>query len=154
MPIQSAGVLVYRLRDAAVEIFLVHPGGPLWKNKDAGAWGIPKGVFEPPEAPLHAARREFEEETGITIDGTFVALTPRRLKGGKLLHTFAVEGDLNPAAIRSNAFSMEWPPRSGTQRSFPEVDRGEWFRLDEAHVRIHESQRPLLAELAALLASA
>ena len=153
MPIQSAGILVYRIRDGALEVLLVHPGGPLWKNKDAGAWGIPKGLFEPPESPLDAARREFEEETGIALDGAFVALTPRRLKSGKLLHPFAVEGDVDTAAIRSNTFSLEWPPRSGRQQSFPEVDRGEWFRLDEAHVRISEGQRPLLAELAALLAA-
>jgi predicted NUDIX family NTP pyrophosphohydrolase len=139
------------MRDGALEVLLVHPGGPLWKNKDAGAWGIPKGVFEPPEAPRDAARREFEEETGISIDGTFVALTPRRLKSGKLLHPFAVEGDLDAAAIRSNTFAMEWPPRSGKQQSFPEVDRGEWFGLDEARIRINEGQRALLAELATLL---
>ena len=153
MSIQSAGILVYRIRERGLEVLLVHPGGPLWKTKDAGAWGVPKGIFEPPEAPLEAARREFEEETGFRIDGAFVALTPRRLKSGKVLHAFAVEGDLDPAAIRSNAFSMEWPPRSGRQRSFPEVDRGEWFPLDEAHIRISEGQRPLLAELAKLLAA-
>jgi predicted NUDIX family NTP pyrophosphohydrolase len=153
MPTQSAGVLVYRIRDGAPEVLLVHPGGPLWKNKDVGAWGIPKGLFEPPEAPLDAARREFLEETGIPIDGAFVALTPRRLKSGKVLHPFAVEADLDAAAICSNAFSMEWPPRSGRQQSFPEVDRGAWFSLADARVRIHEGQRPMLAELESLLAA-
>ena len=148
---QSAGVLVYRLRDGVLEVFLVHPGGPLWKNKDSGAWGIPKGIFESTESPLDAARREFREETGTAIDGTFVPLQPRRLKSGKVLHAFAVEGSVDAAAIQSNMFSLEWPPRSGKFRSFPEIDRGAWFGLDEARVRIGEGQRPLLAELEALL---
>src|SRR4051812_36032965 len=102
MPIQSAGILVYRKRARTLEVLLVHPGGPLWKNKDAGAWGIPKGLFDSNEAPLAAAQREFEEETGIAMAGAFVALTPRRLKSGKVLHAFAVEGDVDAAAIRSN----------------------------------------------------
>ena len=152
MPLQSAGVLLYRIRGGALEVLLVHPGGPLWKNKDAGAWGIPKGLFEPSEAPLDAARREFEEETGIAIEGRFIPLMPRRLKSGKLLHPFAVEGDLGVASIRSNTFPMEWPPRSGRQQAFPEVDRGGWFALPDARVRITEGQLPLLAELEALLA--
>jgi predicted NUDIX family NTP pyrophosphohydrolase len=151
MPRQSAGVLVYRKREGKLEVLLVHPGGPLWKHKDAGAWGIPKGLFEPDEAPLAAARREFEEETGIPIDGAFVALTPCRLKGGKLLHPFAVEGDVDAAAIRSNHFTIEWPPRSGRHQSHPEVDRGAWFGLAEARVRINDGQRPILAELESLL---
>jgi len=148
---QSAGVLVYRRRNGVLEVFLVHPGGPFWSNKDLGAWGIPKGLFEPTEEALAAARREFQEETGVAIDGQFRALTSRRLKSGKLLHVFAIEGDLDADAIRSNLFSMEWPPRSGKQQSFPEVDRGAWFGLDEARLRIHDSQRPMLSELEALL---
>jgi predicted NUDIX family NTP pyrophosphohydrolase len=148
---QSAGVLVYRMRNGALEVFLVHPGGPLWARKDQGAWGIPKGVFDSAESPLDAARREFEEETGTAIDGEFHALTPRRLKSGKRLHAFAVEGSVDAAAIRSNLFSMEWPPRSGKYQSFPEVDRGAWFGLDEARVRINDSQRPILSELEELL---
>jgi predicted NUDIX family NTP pyrophosphohydrolase len=148
---QSAGVLVYRRRNGVLEVFLVHPGGPLWTNKDAGAWSIPKGIFEPAEEPLAAARREFEEETGAAIDGDFHALTPRRLNSGKLLHAFAVEGSIDEAALRSNPFSMEWPPRSGRYQTFPEVDRGAWFELDEARVRINEGQRPMLEELEALL---
>ena len=131
----------------------MHPGGPLWRNKDAGAWGIPKGIFEPDEPPLDAARREFEEETGAVVEGHFLPLAPRRLKSGKLLHAFAVEGSVEAEAIRSNTFSMEWPPRSGKYQSFPEVDRGAWFGLDEARERINDSQRPLLAELEALLNS-
>ena len=148
---QSAGVLAYRKRNGVLEVFLVHPGGPLWTNKDAGAWGIPKGIFLPTEAPLDAARREFEEETGAAIDGNFHPLTPRRLKSGKLLHAFAIEGDVDAETLRSNLFSMEWPPRSGKRQSFPEIDRGAWFGLAEARVRINESQRPMLSELEALL---
>jgi len=144
---------VYRRRGGVLEVFLVHPGGPLWTNKDVGAWGIPKGVFEAPEAPLDAARREFEEETGAPIDGDFRALSPRRLKSGKVLHAFAVEGDVDATSLRSNLFSLEWPPRSGRHQSFPEVDRGAWFGLDEARERIGAGQRPLLAELESLLKS-
>ena len=144
---------MYRIRQGAIEVFLVHPGGPLWINKDLGAWGIPKGIFDSPETPLDAARREFEEETGAAIDGSFHPLTPRRLKSGKLVHAFAVEGSVDAAALRSTTFSMEWPPRSGKYQSFPEVDRGAWFGLEEARARIHDSQRPMLAELEALLNS-
>jgi predicted NUDIX family NTP pyrophosphohydrolase len=149
----SAGVLVYRRRHGVLEVFLVHPGGPFWTKRDAGAWGIPKGLFEPAESPLDAARREFEEETGAPIAGDFRALTPRRLKSGKVLHPFAVEGDVDEASVRSNLFSLEWPPNSGRHQSFPEVDRGAWFGLDEARRRISEGQRPMLAELESLLAS-
>ena len=151
--IQSAGILVYRFLEGALEIFLVHPGGPLWSSKNRGAWGIPKGTFESPEAPLEAARREFQEETGVAIDGNFRALRPTRFKSGKLLHAFAVEGNVDTAAIRSNLFTMEWPPRSGRYRSFPEVDAGAWFSLEEARERIHDSQRAMLSELEALLKS-
>ena len=151
MRTQSAGVLAYRIRDGRLEIFLVHPGGPLWANKDLGAWGIPKGIFEPPESPLDAARREFQEETGVTIDGAFFPLQPRRLKSGKLLHAFAVEAAVDAETIRSNLFSMEWPPRSGKSRSFPEVDRAGWFGIEDARERIHDGQRPMLTELETLL---
>ena len=144
---------MYRRRDSVLEVFLVHPGGPLWTNKDAGAWGIPKGTFESAEDPLDAARREFSEETGAPIDGEFQALTPCRLKSGKLLHAFAIEGNVDETALRSNLFSMEWPPRSGKHQSFPEVDRGAWFALAEALVKIHDGQRPLLLELERLLNS-
>ena len=144
---------MYRRRDGVLEVFLVHPGGPLWTSKDVGAWGIPKGIFDPAEDPLAAARREFEEETGASINGQFYALTPRRLKSGKLLHAFAVEGNIDATALRSNLFSMEWPPRSGIHQSFPEVDRGAWFTLADARVKIHDGQRPLLLELERLLES-
>lgn len=148
----SAGLLAYRVRDGALEVFLVHPGGPFWKNKDAGAWSIPKGEFDAPEAPLAAARREFAEETGVALDGPFHALPPCRQKGGKIVHAFAVRAEVDAAAVRSNAFTMEWPPRSGRTQSFPEVDRAAWFAIEEAAVRINAGQRPLLDGLRRALA--
>ena len=138
---------MYRFRDAGLEVFLVHPGGPFWAKKDAGAWSIPKGEIGELEDPLVAARRELSEETGLTIDGSFIALAPVRQKAGKVVHAWAVEGDCDAAAIRSNAFSMEWPPRSGQMREFPEVDRAAWFTLAEAKAKILEGQKPLLEEL-------
>lgn len=150
----SAGVLLYRVRDGAVEVLLVHPGGPFWVNKDQGAWSVPKGEVGADELPFDAARREFEEETGTSPDGDFVALSPVKQKGGKTVHAWAVAGDLDPAAIRSNTFEMEWPPRSGKRRAFPEVDRAGWFSLDEARERILKAQAPLLDELARLLGDA
>ena len=143
-PVQAAGGIVVR-RSPEPLIAIVR----LRKNK---AWVLPKGKLKPGEDALAAARREFEEETGIAIEGRFIPLMPRRLKSGKLLHPFAVEGDLDVASIRSNTFPMEWPPRSGRQQAFPEVDRGGWFALPEARVRISEGQLALLAELEALLA--
>ena len=151
---QSAGLLLYRRHQDAWQVFLVHPGGPYWKAKDRGAWSIPKGEFEPSEDLLEAARREFTEETDLPIDGTFMPLSPVRQPGGKTVHAWAVEGDCDPAAIRSNTFSMEWPPRSGRQREFPEIDRGEWFGLEEAEGRISEGQRGFLDQLRALLGDA
>jgi predicted NUDIX family NTP pyrophosphohydrolase len=150
----SAGLLLYRVRSGAVEVLLVHPGGPFWAKKDLGAWSVPKGEVDADEEPLAAARREFEEETGTRPDGDFAALSPVRQKGGKTVHAWAVAGDLDPAGIRSNTFEMEWPPRSGRTQAFPEVDRAAWFPLDEARRRILESQAPLLDELARLLADA
>jgi predicted NUDIX family NTP pyrophosphohydrolase len=146
---ESAGLLLYRLTDGAVEVFLVHPGGPFWKNKDAGAWTIPKGEPNPGEDRLAAAIREFAEETGTTLRGEFRALPAIRQAGGKWVHAFAIEGDLDPAAIVSNEFEMEWPPRSGKRARFPEIDRGAWFELDEARRRINKGQAPLLDALAA-----
>jgi len=132
---------------------LVHPGGPFWRNKDDGAWSIPKGEFEADEESLGAARREFFEETGVAIDGEFVALTPRRLRGGKVVHAFAIRRDFDVAQLHSNAFTMQWPPGSGQLRSFPEVDRYAWFALEEAARKINIGQQPFLAELAALVAA-
>ncbi|MBI4503138.1 MAG: NUDIX domain-containing protein [Gemmatimonadetes bacterium] len=148
---QAAGILLYRRRPR-LEVLLVHPGGPFWLNKDLGAWSIPKGEFDSTENPLEAAKREFREETGVAVDGEFRPLTPVRQKSGKLVHAWAVEGDFDPSRLRSTTFLAEWPPRSDQQRTFPEVDRAEWFSLDTARQKINPGQSPLLAELAALLA--
>jgi predicted NUDIX family NTP pyrophosphohydrolase len=150
----SAGILLYRWRRSRLEVFLVHPGGPFWARKDLGAWTIPKGEFAAGEDALLAARRELLEETGISVDGEFIALAPIRQKGGKIVHAFAIRGDADPAAIASNRFAIEWPPRSGRQQEFPEVDRAGWFELAEAEQKLLASQRGLLAELAGLLGKA
>jgi predicted NUDIX family NTP pyrophosphohydrolase len=148
MPKKStAGILMYRLRDHTIEVLLVHPGGPFWANKDAGAWTIPKGEFERDEDPLEAAKREFQEETGFSISGEFIELTPIKQAGGKIVYAWAVKGDCNTEAIRSNTFVLEWPPRSGKHREFPEVDRGGWFGLEHAREKILNSQIGLLDEL-------
>lgn len=130
---------------------LVHPGGPFWAKKDLGAWSIPKGEFEEGDDPLETAKREFLEETGSPARGRFVALSPRKQKSGKLVHAWAVEGDLEAASIVSNTFSMEWPPRSGKQQEFPEVDRGEWFAMPVAREKLQEGQVGFLDELELLL---
>ncbi|HEY0372287.1 MAG TPA: NUDIX domain-containing protein [Thermoanaerobaculia bacterium] len=143
----SAGILLYRRRNDALEVFLVHPGGPFWAKKDLGAWTIPKGELADGEDPLDAAKREFAEETGFPIDGEFRALTPLRQPSGKIIHAWAVEGDCDPAELRSNTFEMEWPPKSGKRAAFPEVDRAEWFSLDEARQRIIAGQAPFLEEV-------
>jgi predicted NUDIX family NTP pyrophosphohydrolase len=145
---KSAGILVYRRREAGLDVFLVHPGGPFWAKKDLGAWSIPKGEFGDDEDPLEAALREFAEETGQTIGGDFLTLTPAKQKSRKIVHAFAVEGEVDADRIVSNAFEMEWPPRSGKMQRFPEVDRGAWFPLAEAKKRIHAGLVPLLDELA------
>src|SRR5262249_8007870 len=131
----SAGLLLYRRRPD-VQVFLVHPGGPFWARKDLGAWTIPKGEFTPDEAPLDAAKREFEEETGFPIDGEFRALTPVKQPGGKIVHAWMIQSDCDAERVRSNHFTMEWPPKSGKMQSFPEVDRAAWFTLTEARARI------------------
>ncbi len=143
----SAGLLPYRWRGDALEVFLVHPGGPFWARKDAGAWSIPKGELGPGEAPLAAARREFAEETGLAVDGEMIALAPVRQAGGKLVHAFAIEADLDPAAIVSNRFTLEWPPRSGERREFPEIDRAAWFGLEAARQKLVPGQIALLEDL-------
>jgi len=152
MPKESAGILLYRQRGGAIEVFLVHPGGPFWKRKDAGAWTIPKGEADAGEARLAAAIREFAEETGTTLAGDFRALPAIKQAGGKWVHAFALEGDLDPANLVSNEFEMEWPPRSGKCARFPEIDRGAWFALDDARGRINKGQAALLDALARLLA--
>jgi predicted NUDIX family NTP pyrophosphohydrolase len=148
----SAGVLLYRRPDGVPEVFLVHPGGPFWAKKDLAAWSIPKGEFDPAEDPLVAAKRELEEETGLVVEGEFRPLKPIRQAGGKIVHAFALEGDLDPSAIRSNTFEMEWPPRSGRRQVFPEVDRAAWFPIDVARGKIHKGQVALLDEFQAVLA--
>jgi predicted NUDIX family NTP pyrophosphohydrolase len=143
---QSAGLLVYREGDAGVEIFLVHPGGPFFAKKDDGAWSIPKGEFDD-EDSLTAARREFEEETGQKIVGDFFALTPIKQKGGKIVHAWAVEADIDADVIKSNTFEMEWPPRSGKTATFPEIDRAAWFDPATAQQKINPAQADLITEL-------
>jgi len=149
MPKQSAGLLMYRRRPGRVEVLLVHPGGPLWTHKDV--WGLPKGEYEPGEDPLQAARREFEEETGLTAAGEFCDLGQITQRNGKVVHAWAFEGNCDPAALVSNPFTMEWPPHSGRVTEFPEVDRAEWMSLDQARQRILPAQIPLLDRLERLL---
>ena len=144
---QSAGILLFRDTAGRLEVLLVHPGGPFWAAKDAGAWSIPKGRIDEGEDPLAAARREFEEETGTRATGEPRALEPRRQPGGKLVYAWAMRGDLDPAAVTSTTFSMEWPPRSGRRQQFPEVDRAAWFTLDEARRKILKGQAPFLDDL-------
>src|SRR5215218_3087981 len=154
MPRTSAGLLMYRRRPGGVEVFLVHPGGPFWAKKDAGAWSIPKGEYVPGEDPLDAARREFQEETGIAPEGEFVELGVVKQAGGKTVTAWAFEGDCDAAAIRSNTFTLEWPPRSGRQQEFPEIDRAEWFDVETAEGKILKGQLPFLGRLAEVLRSA
>lgn len=148
MPLHTAGILLYRRRGGVLEVLLVHPGGPFWARKDLGAWSIPKGLCDPGEDPLAAARREFEEETGCAVDGECIPLGELRQPSGKIVHAWAVEGDLDAGRIRSNTFAMEWPRGSGAMREFPEVDRAEWFDLDAARARIIKGQAPFLDRLA------
>jgi len=148
---RSAGILLHRRREGRLEVLLVHPGGPFWKNRDEGAWTIPKGEYGDGEDALDAAKREFAEETGFPVEGPFHELAPVRQASGKVVRAWAVEGDCDAAAIRSNTFSMEWPLRSGKTAEFPEVDRAAWFALDEARRRILPAQVPLLDELAHLV---
>lgn len=144
---QSAGILLFRIVEKRLQVFLVHPGGPFWKNKDEGAWSIPKGEYADDEDPLMAARREFEEETGIPVSGEFIPLTAVKLKSGKRIQAWALEKDVDALAIKSNLFSMEWPPRSGKNIEVPEVDRAAWFYKDEAKQKINVGQIPLIDEL-------
>jgi predicted NUDIX family NTP pyrophosphohydrolase len=148
---RSAGLLVYRRRPGGCEVFLVHPGGPFWQSKDRGAWSIPKGELAPDEDPLGAARREFAEETGIEMAGDFVSLASIKQPSGKTIDAWAVEGECDPAMVRSNSFATEWPPRSGRVQRFPEIDRAAWFGIDEARDRITKGQRGFLDQLRQLL---
>ena len=151
MPKKSAGLLMYRRRHGGLEVFLVHPGGPFWQKKDVGAWSIPKGEYTTDEDPLEVAKREFQEETGFKATGKFVPLTSRKQPSGKIITAWAFEGDCNASAIRSNTFSMEWPPHSGKQEEFPEVDRAGWFSIPDAKEKIIKGQSSFIDELTQIL---
>lgn len=151
---QSAGLLLYRLRDAHREVFLVHPGGPFWTKKDDAAWSIPKGEIASDEDPLFAAQRELTEETGFTVAGPFIPLGTVKQAGGKTVHAFAAAADVDPTKLVSNTFELEWPPRSGRIVTFPEVDRAAWFTFELAMQKIHRGQVELLARLKTFLLSA
>ncbi len=145
---RSAGIALYRRTDSGLEVLLVHPGGPIWSRRDRGTWSIPKGEYEPGEDPLAAAKREFGEELGVApAEGRLDDLGEVRQKSGKLVQAWALEGDLDSGAIRSNTFELEWPPRSGRIQQFPEVDRAQWFTLAEAREKINPAQVPLLERL-------
>jgi predicted NUDIX family NTP pyrophosphohydrolase len=146
---KSAGLLLFRKGRASWEVLLVHPGGPYWAKKDEGCWSIPKGEFGDDEEPLAAARREFEEELGAPVDGEFITLGSVRQAGGKVVYAWAVRGDFDPAKLKSNTFAMEWPPRSGKQQDFPEVDRAAWFGIEAAREKMIKSQAALLDRLPA-----
>jgi len=141
---------MHRMVHGVLHVLLVHPGGPFWANKDVGVWSLPKGEFGPAEDPLEAAKREFREETGCTVAGKFVPLAPVKQPSGKVIHAWAVAGDCDPSRLRSNTFSLEWPPRSGKRREFPEVDRAAWFPIAEARRRIVPGQAPFLHALVAV----
>lgn len=149
---QSAGLLLYRQRPGGLEVLLVHPGGPFWAGKDEGAWSIPKGEYGRDEDPLAAAYREFNEETGGAAAGAAIPLGPLKQPSGKIITAFALEGDCDAGAIRSNTFTLEWPPRSGRQQEFPEVDRAAWFPLDAARRKIIKGQVGFLDALQQKLA--
>ena len=150
---KSAGLLLYRLTEISLEVLLVHPGGPFFAKKDAGAWSIPKGEMEEGEAPLTAAIREVKEETGIEATGDFIALKPVQQKSGKTVYAWAIAVNVDPSTIRSNYFEMEWPPKSGTVQSFPEIDKACWFTAEEARIRIVEAQYSFITQLTGKLLS-
>src|SRR5258708_216736 len=136
MPKKSAGLLLFRETTGSLEVFLVHPGGPYWAKKDDGAWSIPKGEFGDDENPVDAARREFKEETGFTPVGDLIPLEPQRQPSGKVIYAWAMRGNVDPAEIRSNTFSIEWPPKSGRQQEFPEIDRAAWYSIQLGRKKI------------------
>ena len=148
---RSAGLLMFRYRDLKLEVFLVHPGGPFWAKKDEGAWSIPKGEYTDEEDPLAAARREFREEIGYEAAGDFIPLSPLKQPGGKVISAWAFEGDCRADSIKSNTFTLEWPPRSGSQAEFPEVDRAEWFSIEQAKKKILKGQVGFIEELCSLV---
>lgn len=144
MPVHSAGILLHRGSGGGTEVFLVHPGGPFWAKKDEDAWSIPKGIPNPGEDMFAAAKREFQEETGFSLDGEFRSLGEFKQPGGKVVHVWTASGDVDPSALVSNDFEMEWPPKSGKRKRFPEVDRAGWFLSGEALVKLHSGQKPIL----------
>jgi predicted NUDIX family NTP pyrophosphohydrolase len=144
---KSAGILLYRIKNKMLEVLLVHPGGPFWIKKDAGAWTIPKGELNENEEPFDAAMREMKEETGIILKGNFIELTPVKQKGGKLVYAWAKEQDVDLSDIKSNEFEMEWPPKSGKKKLFPEIDKADWFDLKTAKEKMNAGQLPLIEEL-------
>lgn len=144
---QSAGILLYRFKDSVTQVFLVHPGGPFFAKKDAGAWSIPKGEFNEDEKALDAAKREFKEETGQPVEGNFIELSPIKQKGGKIVYAWAAEGDIDHETIVSNVFTMEFPYKSGKWVTYPEVDKAAWFDMDMAKEKINAGQAALLADL-------
>ncbi|HEY5206137.1 MAG TPA: NUDIX domain-containing protein [Roseiarcus sp.] len=148
----SAGILLFRHRPAGLEVMLAHPGGPFWAKKDFGAWSIPKGLVDQGEDLLEAAKREFLEETGMPVEGAFLNLGAHKQPGGKTIAAWACEGDFDPALLKSNTFTLEWPPRSGRIVEFPEIDRAEWYAIDEAFIRINRGQKPIIAALEASVA--
>ena len=147
MPKQSAGLLLFRVVAGNLEVLLVHPGGPFWARKDDGSWSIPKGELSEGEDPFEAAIREFKEELGSSVTGEAIPLKPLRQPSGKIIYAWGVNGDFATTTLKSNTFSMEWPPKSGQQREFPEVDRAAWFEIEEAKRKIHQGQVPLIEEL-------
>ena len=149
----SAGILLFRHGESELEVFLVHPGGPFWAKKDAGAWSIPKGEYTDTKDALTTAKREFKEETGVGVDGKFLSLGTLKQPSGKVVTAWALEQDLDPSALKSNTFALEWPPRSGRIRNFPEVDRGGWFSLPAAQDKMLKGQLEFLKRLADYLSA-
>jgi len=153
VPKRSAGILMYRRGTQGLELLLVHPGGPFWAKKDLGAWSIPKGEYSETEDPLAVAMREFEEETGTHPRGELRPLGELTQPGRKVVTAFALEGDFDPATLKSNTFDMEWPPKSGRKASFPEVDRAQWFSPEMAREKILQGQREFIARLLEMVSS-
>ncbi|MBA3705313.1 MAG: NUDIX domain-containing protein [Bacteroidetes bacterium] len=148
---KSAGILLYRLKNSFPEVLLAHPGGPFFVKKDLGVWTIPKGEYTDAEEPLEAAKREFKEETGMYVNGEFIALTPVKLKSSKTVNAWAIQGDIDPTKIKSNLFELEWPPKSGLIKHFPEIDKAEWFNTDDAKEKINPGQIGFIEQLEVML---
>lgn len=149
--VRSCGILLYRYREGGLQVLLAHPGGPFWATKDAGAWSIPKGILEGNEDPLEGAKREFGEETGHEVEGNFIDLGELKQPSRKIVHAWAVEGDLDASAIESNSFALEWPKHSGIVKEYPEIDRAAWFGLEEARTKMSKGQLGFLDRLVAVV---